>query len=77
MKTIPGKGFFLNFRFYGPKRKFHEQNWVLDDLKKNQAESEHGSIRSKQCSKQDQENGDTTQEWLMLHMEKPAEDNVD
>lgn len=35
VKTLPGEGFFLYFRFYGPKKEFFDLSWVLDDLKKN------------------------------------------
>ena len=33
-KTLPGKGFFLYFRAYGPKKEFFDLTWQLDDLKK-------------------------------------------
>jgi len=33
VKTNPGNGFFLYFRFYGPKKEFFEREWLLDDLK--------------------------------------------
>jgi len=32
VKTLPGKGFFLYFRFYGPKQAFFDRSWKLDDL---------------------------------------------
>ena len=35
VKTIPGQGFFLYFRAYGPKKEFFDLSWTLDDLKKN------------------------------------------
>ena len=35
VKTIPENGFFLYFRFYGPKKEFYDRSWILDDLKKN------------------------------------------
>ena len=35
VKTIPGKGFFLYFRFYRPKKEFFDLSWTLDDLMKN------------------------------------------
>ena len=35
VKTIPGKGFFLYFRIYGPRQEFFDLSWTLDDLKKN------------------------------------------
>ena len=34
VKTIPGQGFFLYFRAYGPKKEFFDLSWTLDDLKK-------------------------------------------
>jgi hypothetical protein len=34
VKTIPGKGFFLYFRVYGPKKEFFDLSWRLDDLEK-------------------------------------------
>jgi hypothetical protein len=34
VKTNPGKGFFLYFRFYGPKKEFFDRSWKLDDLEK-------------------------------------------
>jgi hypothetical protein len=34
VKTLPGKGFFLYFRAYGPKKEFFDLTWQLDDLKK-------------------------------------------
>ncbi len=34
VKTIPGKGFFLYFRLYGPKKGFFDRSWQLDDLKR-------------------------------------------
>jgi hypothetical protein len=34
VKTLPGKGFFLYFRAYGPKKEFFDRSWTLDDLKK-------------------------------------------
>ena len=35
VKTMPGEGFFLYFRLYGPKKEFFDLSWTLDDLKKN------------------------------------------
>jgi len=32
IKTVPGKGFFLVFRFYGPMGGYIEKTWVLNDL---------------------------------------------
>ena len=32
IKTVPGKGFFLVFRFYGPMDGYIEKTWVLNDL---------------------------------------------
>ena len=34
VKTLPGKGFFLYFRAYGPKKEFFDRKWILSDLKK-------------------------------------------
>jgi hypothetical protein len=34
VKTIPGKGFFLYFRLYGPKEEFFDRSWQIDDLDK-------------------------------------------
>jgi hypothetical protein len=34
VKTIPGNGFFLYFRAYGPKKEFFDRSWQLDDLVK-------------------------------------------
>jgi hypothetical protein len=34
VKTIPGKGFFLYFRFYGPRKEFFDLSWRLDNLEK-------------------------------------------
>ena len=34
VKTLPGKGFFLYFRAYGPKKEFFDRKWILNDLKK-------------------------------------------
>jgi hypothetical protein len=34
VKTLPGKGFFLYFRAYGPEKEFFDLTWQLDDLKK-------------------------------------------
>ena len=30
--TVPGKGFFLVFRFYGPTESYIDKSWVLNDL---------------------------------------------
>lgn len=30
--TVPGKGFFLVFRFYGPTKSYIDKSWVLNDL---------------------------------------------
>jgi hypothetical protein len=37
VKTVPGRGFFLYFRAYGPKNEFFDLTWQLDDLEKLQA----------------------------------------
>ncbi len=34
IKTVPGKGFFVNIRLYGPKKAFFDQTWIPDDVKK-------------------------------------------
>jgi hypothetical protein len=34
MATIPGKGFFLILRLYGPTKAFYDQSWKPDDLVK-------------------------------------------
>ncbi|MEJ2372022.1 MAG: DUF1254 domain-containing protein, partial [Gemmatimonadales bacterium] len=34
VRTLPGKGFFLYFRAYGPKKEFFDLTWQLHDLKK-------------------------------------------
>ncbi len=31
-QTIPGKGFFLVFRYYGPTEGYIDKTWVLNDL---------------------------------------------
>jgi hypothetical protein len=32
LKTIPGKGFFVIFRLYGPTKAFYDQTWKPDDI---------------------------------------------
>lgn len=32
IKTVPGRGFFLAFRFYGPTQDFFDRAWTPDDL---------------------------------------------
>ncbi len=32
--TLPGKGWFVVLRFYGPKKSFFDQTWKPDDIKK-------------------------------------------
>ena len=32
IKTVPGKGFFPMFRFYGPAEPFFDKTWKLEDL---------------------------------------------
>jgi hypothetical protein len=34
IRTVPGRGFFPMFRFYGPAEAFFDKSWVLDDVKK-------------------------------------------
>jgi hypothetical protein len=34
IKTIPNKGWFAYFRFYGPAQAFFDRSWVLPDIKK-------------------------------------------
>lgn len=34
LATLPGKGFFLIFRLYGPKRAFYNRTWKLNDIEK-------------------------------------------
>jgi hypothetical protein len=32
IRTVPGKGFFPMFRFYGPAEPFLDKTWKLEDL---------------------------------------------
>ena len=32
IKTVPGKGWFPIFRFYGPAKPFFDKTWKLDDV---------------------------------------------
>ena len=32
IRTVPGKGWFPYFRFYGPTEAFHDQTWKADDI---------------------------------------------
>ena len=32
LATIPGKGFFVILRLYGPKKEFFEKTWKPDDI---------------------------------------------
>ena len=34
LATVPGKGFFMNLRLYGPTKAFFDQTWKPDDLVK-------------------------------------------
>jgi len=34
IKTLSGRGFFLYFRFYGPKKAFFDRSWMLPDIKR-------------------------------------------
>jgi hypothetical protein len=34
VQTIPGKGWFSYFRFYGPTEAFFDKSWVLSDFEK-------------------------------------------
>ena len=31
-KTVPGKGWFPIFRFYGPEKPLFDKTWVLPDI---------------------------------------------
>jgi hypothetical protein len=33
IKTVPGKGWFPIFRFYGPLQAFYDKGWKLDDIR--------------------------------------------
>ena len=32
IKTVPGKGWFPIFRFYGPAQAFFDKTWKLEDI---------------------------------------------
>ncbi|MCB0223731.1 MAG: hypothetical protein KDI02_08580 [Anaerolineae bacterium] len=34
IRTVPGKGFTLIFRLYGPLEPYFDQSWKLNDLEK-------------------------------------------
>jgi hypothetical protein len=34
LRTVPGKGFFVLLRLYGPKKEFFEQAWKAGDIEK-------------------------------------------
>ena len=34
IKTEPGQGFFMYFRFYGPLEPFYDESWKLNDVVK-------------------------------------------
>ena len=34
IQTVPGKGWFVVFRFYGPLKGYIERSWKLDDIVK-------------------------------------------
>jgi hypothetical protein len=34
IQTIPGKGWFSYFRFYGPTEKFFDKSWALPDFER-------------------------------------------
>ena len=34
VKTIPGKGWFAYFRFYGPKEAYFDKSWQLNDVER-------------------------------------------
>ena len=34
LKTIPGQGFFVILRLYGPKKAFFEKTWKPGDIEK-------------------------------------------
>lgn len=36
IKTLPGKGWFTYFRFYGPTQPFFDKSWVLSDIERMQ-----------------------------------------
>jgi hypothetical protein len=34
IKTVPGRGFFMYFRAYGPTQAFFDKTWKLNDVEK-------------------------------------------
>lgn len=34
IKTVPGKGWFTYFRWYGPTESFFDKSWKLRDIEK-------------------------------------------
>jgi hypothetical protein len=34
IRTVPGKGYFVILRLYGPEQEFFDKAWVPDDVKK-------------------------------------------
>ena len=34
IRTVPGKGWFPIFRFYGPLDPFYDKSWKLNDIEK-------------------------------------------
>ena len=34
IQTLPGKGYFLYFRFYAPTKAFFDKIWALNDVEK-------------------------------------------
>ncbi len=34
VQTNPGDGWFVLFRFYGPKKEFYDRSWKLPDFEK-------------------------------------------
>jgi len=36
IKTVPGKGFFMYFRAYGPTERYFDKSWKLNDVTENQ-----------------------------------------
>jgi len=34
VKTVPGNGFFVYLRLYGPEQPFFDKTWKLDDVEK-------------------------------------------
>lgn len=36
VKTLPGKGWFAYFRWYGPTQEFFDKSWTLPDIERMQ-----------------------------------------